>query len=268
MKEKLKTIIIIVLSIVIAIGFPLMYHLGKLKASGTVLALERLLEDSKTNLKKGKDRLDEMSVKLANSAALLLEQEAIIKGYKVNEQILTTVLDVKDINVNLFKEVEVKIETEEEIPWAIFSTDYELNPEIFGNFMEETQTIRVEYFYGVLTDHIEVTSSNGQVEINYSDDSFFNPPYRISCQKTELNAIGKLLTNSADNKAHEIINEVGINQLSNIEDAYLAKLKEQYENSEIPIYVNGILLEEWSEKNKVFSVTEIDPRYRVEVIED
>lgn len=277
--NKLKTWIIIMLSIAIAIGFPVMYMLGEKQAFGTNSAFDSIYEawqkttqtvnDLKEKLELEKERAAKLSVEVANATARLLQQEEIIQEYETKNKVLATVVGVKDINANLFKEVEVEIKSEEETPWAIFSTDYQLNPETFGNFSEEYQTVNVEYFYGVLSDNIQVLNvEDEKIEISYSKNAFLNPPYRIKNKKTELNFIAKILTSSADNDAYEIINDIGINQLSNIEDAYVQKLKEDYANSDIPIYINGILLENWDEEDKVFSEKEIDSRYRVELVEE
>jgi len=267
------------LSIAIAIGFPVMYMLGEKQAFGTNSAFDSIYEawqkttqtvnDLKEKLELEKERAAKLSVEVANATARLLQQEEIIQEYETKNKVLATVVGVKDINANLFKEVEVEIKSEEETPWAIFSTDYQLNPETFGNFSEEYQTVNVEYFYGVLSDNIQVLNvEDEKIEISYSKNAFLNPPYRIKNKKTELNFIAKILTSSADNDAYEIINDIGINQLSNIEDAYVQKLKEDYANSDIPIYINGILLENWDEEDKVFSEKEIDSRYRVELVEE
>ena len=260
-KDKAKNIIIIILVLSIAIGYPVMYNLGKIKTT-------KLLDKARSALSKTSDMLDEARVELVNKLSLLATKEEIIKNYEARETINTVVVSARDINAQLFKEVEVEISLNKEYPGAIFDDKYALDSDIFGNFVEIKDKINVLYFYGSFTNKINIENVNDEkVEISYKSSSFMNPPYRIQSRDTSLNLGGYLMTNSKDDEIYKLINTVGINQLSDIEDAFIEKLKKEYQDSTIPIYVNGVLLNDWTEENKIIKEESIDGMCTVKIIE-
>lgn len=260
-KDKIKNIIIIILVLSIAIGYPVMYNLGKIKTT-------KLLDKARSALSKTSDLLDEARVELVNKLSLIATKEEIIKDYQAKETINTIIVGTRDINVELFKEVEVKITLDKEYPWAIFDDKYQLDSDIFGNFVEIKDEIDVMYYYGAVANKIDIQNvDNEKVEITYKSSAFMNP-YRIVSRDTSLNLGAYVMTNTKDDEIYKLINTVGINQLSDIEDAFIEKLRKEYQDTTVPIYVNGVLLKDWNlETDKIFEAESIDGMCTVKIIE-
>lgn len=246
------------LFIIMLLGYPIAYFMGA--ASQTPLF--KVADDAAEHISK---ELSETGKKLEKALDKIASQESIIQKYEAREQYNAAVIRIRDIDVQLFKEVTVKITSNQEYPWSIFSDKYQLNPEIFGNFIEISDNLNVTYYYGAVGNKIEIENVNDKfVNISYSKRSFINP-YQINSRNVKLNLGAKVMTTMENDEIYDLVNTVGQNQLSNIEDEFINQIKKEYKSSNIPIYVNGIPLENWSNENKVFTKEDIDPEYTISV---
>ena len=264
MFKKVKNYTIIVLIIAIVAGYPIMYFLGKTNSNDK---WKTLLSNAEAATEEITQKFLDQSVKLTNALSLIASKDTIIENYEARENVQAIVIGVRDIDVQLFKEVQVKITCEKEYPWSILSPDYQLSPDIFGNFMEISDELDVTYYYGAVGNKIQIENiDDKQVNISYSASSFMNP-YKISSRNVELNLGAKIMTTMENDEIYQLVNSIGVSQLSDIEDAFVEKIKEEYSSSEVPIYINGTLLEEWSDENKIFYKADIDPMYEVQILE-
>lgn len=248
---KIKTYTIIILILML----PCAYFCGRLSAS-TLSIGDSLVADWKNRFEQLKISTDStissLQATLDEKMAILATQTELIKEYEAKEEVNTMVTEIRDINVELFKECSTSIDIEETEPFRIAGTNQMLTPEIFGNLYERDEKLKVTYYFGVFPAKINVKNiANEKVEITYTANSFMDPPYRINSRQVNLNWTGKLLTSYENDDLDVIIDTKGRELLTEVENQYIERLKTDYADSKIPVYVNGILLQDWNESNKI-----------------
>lgn len=253
--EKIKNIVIIALSICTLVGTIGGYFCGYAKGTNKMSHIQEKVDKAKAVLDALINNVGNETKGFLNKIA---EQDEIIQRYEYKEKLDAVVVGVREVNIKCFQETRVKICYDEETPIAIVSKDYQLNPKVFGNLTDIHEEFVVKYYYGLVADKINVKSNNKEVTIAYDRDAFMNP-YIIESRNSSLNLGAKVLTNIGDDKTDQIVNQVGDKLLSDNEDAYLRTLKAQYANSEIPVVVNGVKLEDWNENCKVFTTNDPIP---------
>lgn len=246
---------IVVTGLVIAASSVGSFYGGYLKCAAdtgkTIMDLQAKFDAAQEMISNLKNGAEEGAVELANAIAKLAAQDEIIKDYEAKERTDATIEEIRDINVQCFKELKVGIEYDDEVPISIMSTKWELNPETFGNFTEVHEKLVVKYYFGAVANKINVENVDNEIHISYDHMAFIDP-YIIISRDADTNVGAKLLTNYEDSKTVELVNDVGYNLLSNAEDMYLVKLTEKYANSDIPVYINGKKIKDWTESDKIF----------------
>jgi hypothetical protein len=194
---------------------------------------------------------EEKMVEIANAFSTIASQEELIKEYECREARSAIIEELRDVNIHLFRKVRVRIRYNEQIPISILSTKWELSPETFGYLTDVSQEIYVEYYFGEIVNKITIKDDEDKINIIYDNKSFTNP-YKILDERSDLNAGAKVLTNYDSSKTAELVDEVAQNLLSNVEDEYIKKLREDFSDSSIPVYINGKNLKDWTESDKIF----------------
>lgn len=266
MKNTRNFVIYVIITVVIATitGF-VGYFKGVADSSKVILEWQEKLESAKQALANLADEKAQLAVDLTNAIARVTEQEDLIVKYELNEKTSSTIEAVRDVNIDVFKEAKVNIDYVDQVPLAIGSTKYALNPESFGYLTDVHEELQVKYYYGAVASKIHVENEDKCINISYDKNAFINP-YIIVSRDTELNAGAKLLTNYGDSKTAELVNDVGYQLLSNIEDSYVERLTKEFANSEIPVLINGKALKDWTKSDKVFVATNpvVDATYSVQ----
>ncbi|MBQ3415620.1 MAG: hypothetical protein IJH39_09840 [Clostridia bacterium] len=91
-----------------------------------------------------------------------------------------------------------------------------------------------------------------RISVSYDASAFMREiPYQIISRNTTENLGAKVLNNYGNDTIHVMVADEGRKLLSTAEDEFIRQLKEEYAEAETPVYVNGILLKDWKESDKV-----------------
>lgn len=260
--KKLKIFFLRILSLSMALC--ICFAAGYIKAG---MDRKSQIMDLKSEANSLRMEAEERMVEIANAVSTITSQKELIKEYECREERSATLNEIRDVNIQLFRKVRVKIRYNEKVPISVISTKWEISPETFGYLTDVNQEIYVEYYFGEVVNHIKIEDDEDKIDISY-DNKAFSDPYRILYQRSDLNVGAKLLTSYDSSKTEELIDEVAQNLLSNAEDEYIKKLAEKFSDSSIPVYVNGKNLEDWTESDKIFvainPVTDVEYSTEVE----
>ena len=243
-------------SLIMVVGLMIAFFCGYTKgAFDTGVKLQNKIEEvqraAQETIASITSEVENKTVELANAMSKIKLQEDVIKEYKLKEEVEATIQDIRDVNIEIFKEADVKISYSDQVPMAILSTKNMIDPEKFGYLSDIQETIKVRYYFGSVAARISIVNEKNTVQIKYDRNAFVDP-YKIIAKDTKLNTGAKILTNYGSDKTAELVNDVGFSLLSKIEDTYVERLKEEYANSSVPVYINGTKIEDWNESNKIF----------------
>lgn len=263
LKLKKNLIVCVIMLVSYVVCFFGGYMKGKDDSGKTIGLLKNSLEAAQESISRFKDQADETAVELGNAVAKIAMQEELISEYKTKQSVQATIEEIRDINVQLFKEANVRISYEyhEPIPYG----KWEINPDIVGYLKDVNEEILVRYYYGAVASKIKVENLGNEINISYDKHAFICP-YKILTTSTDTNFGASILTSVKDDKTAELVNDVGCNLLSNIEDAYVEKLAEEFADSEVPVYINGKKITDRTSDDKIFVATNpvIDATFSVE----
>ncbi len=247
LKKIAKEVVLMVLSfaagvVFMAVKAPTLYN--------SSLIQDKMQKEADAMKKELMADITSLTEQLADANAVIFAQGELIHKYESHDKIETEVSAIKEMRAQIFACADTNVHVEEETPVAFGTTELQIGHLAMTRTVDD---IGVRYYFATYENKITVENvQDKKINIKYTAGSFMaDPPYEVISRKTEENLGAKLMNNYGNDTVHVTIAAEGRKLLSQAEDEFVHQLKEKYAESEIPVYVNGVSLEAWSDKDKV-----------------